>query len=80
VIAQELERAGIPTSQISTMTPIAMMVGANRVIPGGGIVHPVGNADLDPDGERCLRRDIVGKALEALEKKVEDQTLFERIV
>jgi glycine reductase len=69
VITKELERAGIPTAHISTMTPIAMMVGSNRVIPGGGIVHPAGNADLDPESEKALRRDMVKKALEALERK-----------
>ena len=47
MITKELERVGIPTAQITTMTPIAMMVGSNRVVPGGGIVHPVGNAELD---------------------------------
>ncbi|MBW2031345.1 MAG: glycine/betaine/sarcosine/D-proline family reductase selenoprotein B [Deltaproteobacteria bacterium] len=67
MIAKELERAGIPTVQISTMTPIAIMVGANRVIRGAGIVHPVGNVELDPKEERVLRREIVLKALRALE-------------
>jgi len=76
VITKELERAGLPTVQISTMTPIALMVGANRVIPGAGIVHPVGNIDLDTKSEKQLRRDMVRKALEALEEKVEEQTLF----
>jgi glycine reductase len=76
VITKELERAGLPTVQISTMTPIALMVGSNRVIPGAGIVHPVGDIDLDIKGEQQLRRDIVKKALEALEEKVEEQTLF----
>jgi glycine reductase len=76
VITKELERAGLPTVQISTMTPIALMVGSNRVIPGAGIVHPVGNTDLDIKREKQLRRAIVKKALEALEENVEEQKLF----
>ena len=68
----------MPAVQISTMTPIALMVGSNRVIPGAGIVHPVGNIDLDTESEKQLRKDIVKKALEALAENVEEQTLFSR--
>lgn len=78
MITKELERVGIPTTQITTMTPIAMMVGSNRVVPGGGIVHPVGNAELDLTEEKRLRRVLVEKALEAIESKLEHQKLFER--
>ena len=65
----EVEKAGIPTAQISTMTPIALMVGSNRVILGKGIIHPVGNIDLDPKEEKKLRRAIVEEALESLQSK-----------
>ena len=78
MITKELERSGLPTAQISTMTPIAIMVGANRVIPGAGILHPVGNAGLDPPEEKRLRRVIVQRALEALKKDIQEQELFER--
>ena len=58
------------------MTPVALMVGSNRIIPGSGIVHPVGNADLDPEAEKALRRAIVEKALEALQTELQEQKLF----
>ena len=60
------------------MTPVALMVGSNRVIPGAGIVHPVGNVELEPDAEKTLRRAIVEKALGALQTEVEEPVLFER--
>lgn len=72
----EIEKAGIPTAHVSTMTPIAVMVGANRIIPGSGVVHPVGNVDLDPKAEKTLRRAIVEKALEALQTELTEQKLF----
>ena len=78
MISKELERAGIPTAQITTMTPIARMVGSNRIIPGGGIVHPVGNAELDADEEKRLRRALVELALNALEEKLQAQKLYAR--
>ena len=80
MIAVEIERAGIPTAQITTMTPIALMVNSNRIIPGNGIVRPVGNADLEPKAEKLLRRAIVEMALEALETEVTEKTLFPRPV
>jgi glycine reductase len=60
------------------MTPVAEMVGSNRIVPGCGIVHPVGNADLEPKEEKRLRRAIIEKALEALQTEVEEPTLFVR--
>jgi len=78
VISKELERAGIPTAQITTMAPIARMVGSNRIIPGGGIVHPVGNAELDRDEEKRLRRVLVELALNAMEERLQAQKLYPR--
>ena len=76
----EIEKAGIPTAQVSTMTPIAVMIGANRIIPGAGVVHPLGNIDLDPKAEKTLRRAIVEKALETLQTELTEQKLFPRPV
>jgi len=59
------------------MTPVALMVGANRVVIGNGIVHPLGNVDADPDTEKRLRRSIVEKALEALKTETRDQQVFD---
>jgi glycine reductase len=59
------------------MTPVAVMVGANRVVPAAGIIHPLGNADLSPDEEKALRRRIVEKALQALKTEVVRPTVFD---
>ena len=58
------------------MTPVAVMVGANRVVPAAGIIHPLGNADLSPDEEKALRRRIVETALQALKTEVVQPTVF----
>jgi len=75
-MAVELEKAGIVTSQVTTMTPVAVMVGPYRIIPGTGIAHPLGNPGLDPNAEKALRRALVGKALEALQTDLTEQRLF----
>ena len=54
------------------------MVGSSRIIAGSKIVNPLGNADLGPKGEKDLRRAILRKALEALQREVSEQTLFEQ--
>ena len=54
-----------------------MTVGANRIVPTIAIPHPLGNPDLSMADEYKLRKDIVGKALEALTQEVDDQTIFE---
>ncbi len=59
------------------MTPIAVTVGSNRILPGGGILHPVGNADLNAEEERRFRRKLVEQALVALQTKLTEQRLFD---
>lgn len=56
--------------QVTSVVPVAKMVGSNRVVQGQGIVHVLGNADLPPDEEKELRRKTVLQALEALKSEV----------
>jgi glycine reductase complex component B subunit gamma len=58
------------------MTPVAVMVGANRIVPAAGIIHPLGNAELSPAEEKVLRRRIVERALQALQTEVVRPTVF----
>jgi glycine reductase len=58
------------------MTPVAVMVGANRVVSAAGIIHPLGNTELSADDEKALRRRIVEKALQALKTEVVEPTVF----
>jgi betaine reductase len=53
--------------QITSVLPIAKMVGGNRVVLGHGVVHVAGNASLSPEGEKDLRRKLVQEALRALQ-------------
>jgi glycine/betaine/sarcosine/D-proline reductase family selenoprotein B len=57
--------------------PVALMVGSNRIVNGKKIVNPLGDADLEPDDEKSLRRAIIEKALMALQTDIKEQTLFE---
>jgi hypothetical protein len=43
------------------------MVGSNRVVLGTGIVHVTGDAKLPNNEEKELRRNLVQKALDALQ-------------
>lgn len=58
------------------MTPVAVMVGANRIVPAAGIIHPLGGTDMSPEEERALRRRIVERALQALQTEVAGPTVF----
>ena len=58
------------------MTPVAVMVGANRIVPAAGIIHPLGNVDLSAEDEKALRRRIVERALQALQTEVVRPTVF----
>ena len=62
----EMEKAGIPVVQVTPMTLVAETVGSNRIVRGRSIVHPLGDADLAPNEEQELRRNLVQLALDAL--------------
>lgn len=76
-MVKEIESAGIPVVHVATVVPISRTVGANRIVPAIAIPHPLGNPKLSPQDEKKVRRDLVEKALEALQTHVEGQTVFE---
>ena len=76
-MVKAIEAAGLPVVHMCTVTPISMTVGANRIVPTIAIPHPLGNPALSLEEEKDIRRKIVGKALEALQTPVDDQTVFE---
>ena len=76
-MVKEFERAGLPTVHVCSIVPISKTVGANRIVPSIAIPHPLGDPTKSPDQERLLRRQLVEKALTALETDVTQQTVFE---
>jgi glycine reductase len=76
-MVKEIERAGIPVVHMCTVVPISLTVGANRIIPAIAIPHPLGNPKLSMEEEKVLRRQLVEKALKALQTEVDGQTVFE---
>jgi glycine reductase complex component B subunit gamma len=57
--------------QVTSVLPVAKMVGSNRVVQGGGIVHVCGDPDLPPQEEKKLRQTILMQAFEALKKQAD---------
>ena len=52
------------------MIPVAQEVGSLRTIASGGIVSPTGNPELPPDKEKAFRRELLLRALKALQEEV----------
>ncbi len=68
MLTKELERVGLPTAHICALTPVARMVGSNRIISAASVVHPVGNPNLDAVEEKAFRRGIIEQALRSLQR------------
>jgi betaine reductase len=62
---------------ISALPPVALELGANRVVRGVKIPHPCGDPALDLQQGAALRRRIVGGALAALSTSIARPTIFE---
>ncbi len=75
---KEIERAGFPIVHMCTIVPISLTVGANRIVPTIAIPHPLGNPALPADQEKDLRRELVHRAIKALETEVDEQTVFDK--
>lgn len=54
--------------QVTSVMPVAEMVGSNRIVQGGGIVHVLGDPELPPDEEKKLRQSILMRAMDALQQ------------
>lgn len=74
-MVKEIEKV-MPVVHIATVVPISLTVGANRIVPAVAIPHPLGNPLLEPQDEKQLRRELVEKALQALQTPVTEQTVF----
>lgn len=72
-----MERAGIPTALLCNLVSIAERVGAPRIVRTRGIPYPTGDPSLDEDGEKQWRRQLLERALEALQTAVHQPTVFE---
>lgn len=67
---------GIPNVHINAFLSIAKNVGSNRIVFGGDFTAPTGNPGLPPDREKVYRRNILDRALEALQTEVAGPTIF----
>ena len=61
---------------ITALDSVALAVGANRVVRGKAIVNVTGDPGLRPADERKFRKDLVTKALHALETPVSGPTVL----
>jgi len=78
-MTREIEKtAGIPVVQIATIVPIMLTVGANRIVPGVSIPHPVGAPELGTEIDRDVRRELILRAFKAMQTEITGQTIFEK--
>lgn len=78
-MTREIERvANIPVVQIATIVPIMMTVGSNRIVPGVAIPHPVGDPTKGAEGDHAVRRELLERALKAMQTEISEQTIFEK--
>jgi glycine reductase len=63
-----IEKLGIPLVQITAVPNVAQMVGVNRILRGQTVPCVVGNSAINKEQEKELRRRILLRALEILQK------------
>lgn len=76
-MVREIERVGLPTALIAPLSSVALSVGANRILRGTAITHPVGDPTRPLDREADYRLALVRQALELLQLRLEGGQVFE---
>jgi glycine/betaine/sarcosine/D-proline reductase family selenoprotein B len=67
----------VPTVTVTSLTEVAVKVGANRIVRGARFSHPCGAPALGEPAEREWRLRLVRSALDALGAPVDGPTVFE---
>jgi len=75
-MAKEMERAGLPTALITSLSSVALKIGVNRVVQGKRFSYPCGNPGLSPADEKTWRTELIRTAMKALQTPVDGPTLF----
>ena len=75
-MVKAIESQGLPAVHVCTIVPISETVGANRILPSVAIPYPTGNPSLTKEEELALRKKLMLKALNALSKNIDNQTVF----
>ncbi len=75
-MVKEIERVGLPAVQICAIVPIALTVGANRIVRAVAIPHPTGDPKLEMGEEIELRKKLLRTALIGLSSEIQEQTVF----
>ena len=76
-MVKELERVGLPTAHVCSIVPISRTVGANRIVPSVAIPHPLGDPTKSQKEDGAIRKELVEKALLALQSEIAEQTIFD---
>lgn len=75
-MVKEIERAGVPIVQMANLIPVAVTVGANKIVPTISIPYPLGDLSTPKEEQLKLRKHRVEVALDALTEDIKEQTVF----
>lgn len=73
---KEFDKAGIPAVQLCNLVPVALTVGANRILPTLSIPYPLGDPSESLDQQYQTRKKHVLRAIEALGVDIKEQRVF----
>ena len=76
-MVKEIEIEGIPIVQMANLVPVALTVGANKIVPTISIPYPLGDPGTSKEAQWKLRYHRVGVALDALTDEIQEQKVYD---
>jgi betaine reductase len=66
----------MPVVQLANLIPVAVTVGANKIVPTISIPYPLGDPATPKEAQHRLRKHRVEVALDALTDDAKEQTVY----
>ena len=76
MVAQEIEKSGIPVVNITAVPSVADMVGVTRILRGFTIPSVLGDLKLSKEQEKESRKRHIRRALSILQMEINDEHVF----
>ena len=75
-MVKEIDSAGFPIVHVTNLVSVSKVTGANRIVPGYGLVSPFSDPLLTPEEQKAMQKNLVERALKAISTDVTEQTFF----
>ena len=77
-MVKEIDRAGFPIVHVTNLVSVSKVTGANRIVPGYGLVSPFSDPLLTAEEQKAMHKRRFERAIMAVSRHFTDPTFFKK--